>query len=68
MAATHPLPHNKVQETLEAKIHPIQFLWDMRGLAAIVYRGCMAKLFSWTIFIPDFELYPFDRELSYDFE
>ena len=39
----------------------------MRGVAAIVYRGPMAKFFSWTIFTHDFELYPFDRELSYDF-
>ena len=31
MAATYPLPHNKVQETPKAKIHPIHFLWDMRG-------------------------------------
>ena len=36
-------------------------------MAAIVYRGPMAKFFSWTIFLHDFELYPFDRELSYDF-
>ena len=36
-------------------------------MAAIVYRGPIAKFFSWTIFIHDFELYPFDRELSYDF-
>ena len=36
-------------------------------MAAIVYRGPMAKFFSWTIFTHDFELYPFDRELSYDF-
>ena len=39
----------------------------MRGVAAIVYGGPMAKFFSWTIFIHDFELYPFDRELSDDF-
>ena len=32
-----------------------------------VYRGPMAKLFLWTIFTHDFELYPFDREISYDF-
>ena len=37
------------------------------GVAAIVYRGPMAKLFLWTIFTHDFELYPFDRKLSYDF-
>ena len=36
-------------------------------MAAIVYRGPMAKLFLWTIFTHDFELYRFDRELSYDF-
>ena len=39
----------------------------MRGMAAIIHRGPMAKLFSWTIFKHDFELYPFDRKLSYDF-
>ena len=36
-------------------------------MATIVYRGLIAKFFSWTIFVHDFELYPFDRELSYDF-
>ena len=36
-------------------------------MAAIVYRGPMAEFFSWTISIHDFELYPFDRELFYDF-
>ena len=37
----------------------------MRGMAAIVSRGPIAKFFSWIIFIH--ELYPIDRELSYDF-
>ena len=53
--------------SFEATIHPIHFIWDMRGVAAIVYRGPMAKFFSWTSFMHDFELYPSDRELSYDF-
>ena len=38
-------------------------------MPAIVYRGPMAKSLYhlYTIFIHDFELYTFDRELSYDF-
>ena len=39
----------------------------MRGVAATVYRDPIAKFFSLTIFKHDFELYPFDRELSYEF-
>ena len=36
-------------------------------MAAILNRGPMAKLFLWTNSIHNFELSPFDGELSYDF-
>ena len=58
--------------------YPIENVWYGFGLQGFLYfiigkgvggghRGPMAKFFSWTISIHDFELYPFDKELSYDF-
>ena len=35
-------------------------LWGRGWMAAIVNKGPMAKFFSWTISIYDFELFPFD--------
>ena len=44
----------------------LYFIMEKEWVAAIVYRGPMAKFFSWTISIHGFELYPFERELSDD--
>ena len=38
-----------------------------RGVAAIVYLGPIAKFLRWIVYVHDFELYPFDRELFADF-
>ena len=45
IAATHSLAHNKVKETLEAKIEPIHFLWEIKGVAAIFQSGPMVNFF-----------------------
>ena len=63
-AATHPLSNDKTQ----AKI--LSYIFSMGnegGVAAVISRGPMTKFLLWFIFVHDFESYPSDRELSYDF-
>ena len=43
------------------------FDFNLKLCAAVISRGPMAKFLLWFICIHDFESYPFDRELSYDF-
>ena len=39
----------------------------MRGVTAVIFRGPRVKFLLWFFFVYDFDSYPSDRELSYDF-
>ena len=67
MAATPLISHKKCMGWILASRVSYTLSLGRGWVAAIVYRGPMAKFFSRTISLHDFELYPFDRELSYDF-
>ena len=63
--APPPTPFPMIKHRQKSFLYIFNGKWG--GVAAVISRGPMTKFLLWFIFVHDFESYPSDRELSYDF-